>query len=319
MWVWLCLLYRGCLLYIHSIPSYAFLIPPYILTSISYPLNPLSPPTLTLTHLPLTLPHTHSPTSHSSSPSPTGEFIHTGASGRHIEVNRLDSMLWAQEKAKDTPLAAVCHCHTEAAMAALLTHSFVSEGQGLGQGLASGSGLGSAHGQGLGPVPLWRAPYAKRYDVCEYVPYLCMIEALDQALGNGTTPTTTTNNNNSTNNSTPRSPSWVLSQAVKLLNAVTGQETGDSPPPLHRNISPNHQLASPGQETGDSPPPLHRNISPLHQLASPGQETGDPPVKTGPIDIPSLIPHTPSSHITHPPTHPPTHPSQDPMQQLLKP
>ena len=156
----------------------------------------------------------------------SGEFIHTGSKGQHIIVNRLEPTLWAQEKSKETPLAA---CDTEAAMVALLTHSFVSEetrltqGQGLGQGLAQG--------QGLGPVPLWRAPYAKRYDVCEYVPYLCMIQSLDKALGNATTTNTTAATSNSTsnnNNNAPRSPSWVLSQAVKLLNTVTGQETGGS-------------------------------------------------------------------------------------------
>lgn len=171
---------------------------------------------------------------------PNGEIVHAGqllfnasdatyGKSHRVVVEKIDTVRWVEEKTlgdelmtmQTTPSAAMDSC--EAMLKVVLSHSFVfdctakadmdihapqddlSHSKKLDENDNDDNGL-------LPNVPLWRAPYAKPWELNEYLPYLNTLEDLMKT--------------SLDRNITSSNPDWVLSKAIELVAAVSGQEQG---------------------------------------------------------------------------------------------
>ena len=167
---------------------------------------------------------------------PNGELVHAGhllfnapdasyGKSRRVVVEKIDTVRWVEEKtlgdefmtAQTAPSAAMDSC--EAMLKVVLSHSFVFDCAAKAdldvlapQDELSLSANENEDGGMSHSVPLWRAPFAKPWELNEYLPYLNILEDLMKI--------SVKRNTGSSN------PDWVLSKVIELVAAVSGQEQG---------------------------------------------------------------------------------------------
>lgn len=79
-------------------------------------------------------------------------------------------------------------------------------------------------------APLWRAPYAKPWDLGEYIPYLNVLESLQISFDSSNSSNNSSFSPNSSggiaSSNSSRSPDFLILKAIELISAISGQEVG---------------------------------------------------------------------------------------------
>lgn len=162
---------------------------------------------------------------------PNGEIVHAGkllfgaedvsyGKSHRVTVEKVDTLRWAGERFKgDSPVSSTGEAPSlmdscESSLKAILTRSFVFNNEQ--EALTDSSELTDEISQDSGSaekiVPLWRAPYAKPWELKEYIPYLNILEDLTLIYDKRGLQS--------------NHPEWAVGKAIELVSAVSGQERG---------------------------------------------------------------------------------------------
>jgi hypothetical protein len=147
---------------------------------------------------------------------PNGELIHAGrpifssvdaefGKKHRIVIEKVDTTRWTRSKAGPGAARDV-EASFVGPLQAMLNNSFVFESP------AAAAPSNDEEGGGSVPTyaPLWRAPYAKSWELKEYLPYLQMLKEANESFSARSLPSS--------------HPDWVTSKALALVTAISGQE-----------------------------------------------------------------------------------------------